>query len=602
MYVKQISLTDYKSFDSQQEIDFSEGFNLIVGSNNSGKTSALDCFSLDIRFNDPHRSILRIPVEGDSSRTSSELSIKIATTLSEIFETNGKSSLLIPVQVSLHKTSEIATRDSVVNKLRSDCSTNPIIELERIQKDGLNGYKITAFGKTPEAYFRFNTSTVAAAAIPDASLDGTSLTHIQETDLVQHFEVTLNHFASSIFRFNSERQPSAVSPLAASPPKLDPNCNALPFCLNYLQTHDSYRHRILVNWVQRVFPNVKWVGAVPTNGQFEIRCYPNAPEVQRPDLYYSLSKMGSGIGNVIAILYIVVTSQKPRVIVIDEPNTFLHPKALRELLSILEIEGKEHQYIMTTHSADVLASVKTKSLTVLNFDGTLTTVKKYNETNINHARSELIDIGIRLTDLQSKDRVLWVEGQTEELVMPEILRWACPEIAAGTAVLRVAQTGTFNTKRLKASAVAEIYESLARSSALVPPLVGILLDREHRKTSEVKEISRQSNGKLHFLERTMLENYLLNSEAVCFAIASEFSSLKFENVKREIKSELETISVQNFDAAKFLKKLFDAHTESRVEFKKTKHVPMIVSWLLENDPAFLDPLRIELMRICKPIP
>ena len=112
-----------------------------------------------------------------------------------------------------------------------------------------------------------------------------------------------------------------------------------------------------------------------------------------------------------------------------------------------------------------------------------------------------------------RDRI-WVEGQTEEIVLPELLQHFCPEVSAGTAVLRVEHTGAFEKKGLSPTEVAKIYQRLTESSALVPPMVAILLDKESRKRSECARISKESAGMIHFLQRTMLENFVLHPGAI----------------------------------------------------------------------------------------
>lgn len=43
------------------------------------------------------------------------------------------------------------------------------------------------------------------------------------------------------------------------------------------------------------------------------------PDTEREDLTVPLSESGTGVGQVLAILYVVFTSEYPRTIVIDEP-------------------------------------------------------------------------------------------------------------------------------------------------------------------------------------------------------------------------------------------------------------------------------------------
>ena len=302
--------------------------------------------------------------------------------------------------------------------------------------------------------------------------------------------------------------------------------------------------------------------------------------------------MGTGIGNVIAMLYVVLTARHPQVIAIDEPNSFLHPRALRELLQILATEGKQHQYILTAHSADVLTAVKPSLITLFEFDGASTTVKQVDAKNISAIRTGLSDLGIRMTDLHGRDRVLWVEGQTEELVMPELLRHFCPEIAAGTAVLRVEHTGTFEKKGVDPTEVVKLYRRLTESSALVPPMIAVLLDGESRKEEECSRLEKTSKGALRFLDRAMLENYLLFPDAIVAVLNDLGESVTIEQAQKALVNAdfPNACDVSKVHGANMLNNVFLELSETRHEFNKTRDVPEMISWLIANDPELLRPL------------
>ena len=316
------------------------------------------------------------------------------------------------------------------------------------------------------------------------------------------------------------------------------------------------------------------------------------PEARRDDLAITLDRMGMGIGNVIAILYVVQESRTPQVIAIDEPNSFLHPKALRELLQILSTEAKDHQIILTAHSADVLTAIKPSLITLFEHDGSTTTVKQVDATAISSIKTGLSDLGIRMTDLHGRDQVLWVEGQTEELVIPELLKVFCPEIAAGTAVLRVEHTGTFGKKGVNPTEVASIYKRLTDSSALVPPMVAILLDKEQLNPADCVNLEQASKDTLKFLERRMLENYILFPEPIAAILVLYGEPVTLKQIKTLLTKHgvTDEESLIKIDGAKILSEIFTEVSETRHEFKKTSDVPKLISFLLENNPQELKPL------------
>ena len=295
------------------------------------------------------------------------------------------------------------------------------------------------------------------------------------------------------------------------------------------------------------------------------------------------------------MLYVALTAREPQVIAIDEPNAFLHPRALRELLAILESIGAQHQYIMTAHSPDVITAVNLSSIVLLDFDGICTTAKRVNEVDLFALRGHLADLGIRITDLHSRDRVLWVEGQTEELLMPDLLRHACPEIAASTAVLRVERTGTFSRKGAEPSEVADLYRRLSTSSALVPPMVCILLDAEERSQAERERITAESRGSLRFLPRRMLECHVLDAEAITAQLNALGCATSIDLVATALTAklgdDLTSAALADLHGANVLKDVFSTLSESTIEFQKTRDVPSLVAWLVRHKPEHLDDLR-----------
>jgi len=90
-------------------------------------------------------------------------------------------------------------------------------------------------------------------------------------------------------------------------------------------------------------------------------------ESSREDLAFSLSDCGRGIGQVLAILYGVVTSPQSRPIVIDEPQSYLHPGAAKKLIEILK-EFPQHQYFITTHSAQIIAAANPSTIVKLRYE------------------------------------------------------------------------------------------------------------------------------------------------------------------------------------------------------------------------------------------
>jgi AAA domain, putative AbiEii toxin, Type IV TA system len=299
------------------------------------------------------------------------------------------------------------------------------------------------------------------------------------------------------------------------------------------------------------------------------------------------------------MLYVALTAQTTRFILLEEPNSFLHPRALRELLAILAEIGEKHQFFVTTHSSDVLRTINASTVTLLEHDGQQTKATQTDGSKLSSLRSGLIDLGVRLTDLHGCDRVLWVEGETEEAVFPLLLRHFMPEQAQGIAILPLHSTGDFESKKFKPSKVAEIYKTLSESSFLAPPMVGIALDSEQRKQSEIDQIEKDCKGLVHILPRPMLEDYFINATAIAHVLSEVADrEVAIDEVTTAIaeasKHKNNCLNPKAKDSKPHAAKVLDAvfqKINNTLRYRKTLHGPQIAAWLLKHQPENFDELK-----------
>lgn len=115
-----------------------------------------------------------------------------------------------------------------------------------------------------------------------------------------------------------------------------------------------------------------------------------------------------------AILCVVLTSEFPRVIIIDEPNSFLHPSAARKLIEILRRDFSEHQYVISTHSSEIIRTANPDTLSLIRWEKPRSVIEQLNASEIGEVQKCLIEIGAKLSDVFGADEILWVEGNTDE--------------------------------------------------------------------------------------------------------------------------------------------------------------------------------------------
>ena len=377
---------------------------------------------------------------------------------------------------------------------------------------------------------------------------------------------------------------------------LAPNASNLAEVLSLLQDNHA-QLREYNQLVREVLPYVCQVNSQRLDGnKGEVIIWNDERAISRNDLAFTLKECGSGIGQVLAILYVILTAREPQVIILDEPQSFLHPGAVRKLIEVLRRCTKDkHQLIIATHSPTVITSADPSSVTMIKQEGAESVFERIDIKQTAEQRTYLSAVGARLSDVFGYDRVLWVEGETEELCFPSILRELTGKQLMGTAILRVQHTGDFNRKDTRN--VIEIYERLSQlEGGLVPPVVGFIFDRETRSEREIEDLKRQSRGRIHFTRKRMFENYLLNPSGITVVLNSlGLSKITKRQVSRwieknkshpqyykNVRSGHDDQWTENVNGALLLFDLFKKLSNGKLPFVKTVHSPMLTKWLLEN--------------------
>jgi AAA domain, putative AbiEii toxin, Type IV TA system len=325
------------------------------------------------------------------------------------------------------------------------------------------------------------------------------------------------------------------------------------------------------------------------------------PSSQRLDLTVPLAQCGTGIGQVLAILYVAVLSTSSQILIIDEPQSFLHPGAIRKPTQVLKSYSK-HQYIVATHSPTVVSGAEATTITVCRLEEGVSTLARIDPNDAKDLRSYLFEVGARLADVFGADNILWVEGRTEEICFPMILEKIGNKRLGGVALLGVSNTGELQTR--DAERVFDLYNRLSERNSLLRPAIAFIIDSECRTPGEKVELQHRSRGLLKFLPRRVYENYLLNPKAISAVVggiegfrAVRVTEAEVEALIQEMEQALyacpSTADLAadgwrtSVDAAKILEKVFNQLSECRVAFSKVDLAVLLTEWLLENAPKDL---------------
>ena len=104
------------------------------------------------------------------------------------------------------------------------------------------------------------------------------------------------------------------------------------------------------------------------------------------------------------------------------PTAFVAPVPRSALLQVMR-RFTSHQFILTTHSADVIAVAQPERLLLFRWDAEqgATTIAGSDGTDIDHLKSSLGELGATVADVFGYDMVVFVEGPTEAACFPLLM-------------------------------------------------------------------------------------------------------------------------------------------------------------------------------------
>jgi predicted ATPase len=613
MYISHFQVRNYKSFYKPQAVEFTPGFNIVSGQNNSGKTALLEALGLSFTAR-PHRSLETVPTRDRIPHPDSLVDVSFTLSPEEVKElmlASGSTqfSIATPV-ISSEFAKRIVFRDNSAESLmrlldavfsQEFLTFNLRLSTTAPQNTlSWSSPEIPTFGLYTASR---NTHTQILSASFNIDRDGTFTYQGNFVAGSSDFGTVLApSFQKHVYRFAAERMKVGKGAHGGSL-QLARDASNLPEVLNQLQSNPS-RFRQLNQKLRSILPQVQQVSVRGTgHGEVEINVWSHDPESQREDIAVPLAECGTGIGQVLAILYVVMTSERPQTIIIDEPQSFLHPGAARKLIEFLK-DYSQHQFVVATHSATIISAANPKTIILARFEEAETTLVQLDALAEKGIQTTLAELGVRLSDMFGADNILWVEGATEEKCFRLIIEKLLSQRLMGTQLLGIRQVGDLEGRDAKR--VFEIYRSLTKGASLLPPALAFILDQECRDEDAKKELNKLSGNLTRFIPRRMYENYLLNPDALA-EVANSIEGfrtppLQSDEVRDALESKLNDPAyscprdqakpssdrIKQVDGARVLKELFGVFSGQRVEYQKIKHGIALTDYLIRNAPQELE--------------
>jgi predicted ATPase len=146
----------------------------------------------------------------------------------------------------------------------------------------------------------------------------------------------------------------------------------LPDVLHWLYNNKPKQFRRIESEVAKLVPNLGKLYTPTQQNEATLGVIDETDE----DLVYSMNQMSFGTRSVVATLAKVTLAAPGSWICIEEPETYLHPKAQVELFQFLRQEARSKRLFVATHSTAIAASCPLSSLFIVQRDAEKSTVVK----------------------------------------------------------------------------------------------------------------------------------------------------------------------------------------------------------------------------------
>lgn len=607
MHISSFRLNNYKSYYQSEPLALAAGINLIVGPNNAGKTALLEGLRLDFEFNPYRNSKLHRRVR-QQDEVASSANISFTLSHGELWDIlrNVRDDFKVPLtdelvpRIKLETDKEHAQVRKFVERVfnKESYTIDAVYTCPASNRSRLSPAKYPSLGSY-DAGGAGDRRPFARCRIDD---DGRLLVVDTQQSGKESFDVgveVLDALKKRLYNFRAERF-NVGKYIAGLGRTLESDARNLPEVLGNLHGDTPAKFRLLNEHFRAIFPQVYEVSARNVQGDQaqiglsrEVIIY--EVDSEDPEDAIPLNHGGTGLGQVLAMLYVLIASREPQVIIIDEPQSFLHPGAVRKLFEIFNLYP-QHQYIIATHLPYIIHAAKPATITLVTKERGKESRLQPIDVNETRELSICFDqVGARLSDAYGADNILWVEGPTERDCFPMILEAYSRQRLMGTEVVPVISVDEVLGRG--ADKVVGIYQQLSRGKGLRPPAVGFIFDRECRKEEKRADLERQLGGRVKFIKRRMYENYLLEPKAIA-AVLKELPgvtkrAVSAARIKKWLVGEVKKSGylcklpdepwINIVDGAKVLENLFSHFSGKTVAYKKVEHGVKLTRWLLDND-------------------
>lgn len=450
MYIKSIEIENFRGFKKKTEIEFKNGINVLIGSNNAGKTTILKSLELlfsskaskklqiddfnqnididKLKMNPPQITILAKLIESDDENEYSEDLVSIASWLTKIEKP-------YEAQITFKFSLSEKYREDYIKHLNEIDSQDPYIYWKEIENEFLRKYTSKIYVGNPEYEMLIDSDSLKSfdfqflTAIRDVERDLLSGSNTLLKDVIDFF---MDYSIKTDSSKSSEEKKSEIKKL-----KKEFSASAKTLIEN-LQTRMLTGKKEILKYVDKTGANFDKINPDFDGRILDTELYSALKLIVETETGIKLpaTKNGLGYNNLIYISLLLAKMQKDSsqdylgsnaknfsILAFEEPEAHLHPNMQYKLLKFLENNKQEQvrQIFITTHSPNITAAVNLESIISLSKIDKEIKISYpsrvfFNDKNSKKYVERFLDV--TKTDMFFAKNIIFVEGLAEQILLP----------------------------------------------------------------------------------------------------------------------------------------------------------------------------------------
>lgn len=272
--------------------------------------------------------------------------------------------------------------------------------------------------------------------------------------------------------------------------------------------------------------------------------------------------------------YIKLRKDDNFILLIEEPEVYLHPSLQRKMINTLLKISEKNQTILTTHSPIIVSKIDKENIHCINKVKGVTHLVEPTVSNI------VEELGVQISDILNKQAVLFVEGKDDSILFANLIDKIADERGVGSDFsaknIDIIQTDGFDKMSFYANA-----QILHKDFVKAP--YWIITDSDGETVEDRTEgfIKRGAvngieleNEQLKILPEYAIESYFLDS-----LLLSEFLQLEESDVQHMC-----TLYFKSYESA-LIKVRDNGHSMNKETFRKNYKPKIMFSDLDKPSPA-----------------